>query len=471
MSTAKPHLGTEAPADAGLAPWQSPFGRETKALLTLAWPLILGFLGNQLLGIVDTAMVGRLGEVELAGTAVGTGVFFAISCLGLGAILGTDPLLAQAIGAGEGARVEAVRKSGLRVALWLTAPLMIAILVFGQILPKLGVEPPTARAAGRFLLGRSPSVLPFMLFNALRGYLQSRSHTRPIVIASIVANVVNFVFNALLIFGDRTLVALHLPAIGLPALGVLGSGIASSLASCAMFAVLFYAQRGLEVLPGGGETRGVTLSVLRLGVPIGLTLVAEVGAFASVGVLAAGIGAHAAAGHQVAITLASSTFIVTLAIGSATTVRVGQAVGRGDRASARITGFVGLFASSAFMSVSAVVFLVFGRELASILSDRPEVLAASVPLVHIAAVFQIFDGAQAVGAGALRGIGDTRFIQIANIVGYYAIGLPIALLLAFVAGQAERGLWWGLTAGLVAVAVALYARFWVLSSRPIERVR
>jgi len=450
--------------------WATRVRTETRALLTLAGPLILGFVGNQLLGLVDTAMVGRLGSAELAGTAVGNGLYFAISCVGLGTVLGADPLLSQALGAGEGARFHAVQRASFRLAVWMAVPLMFLIAILMQLLPALGVESATAHATGRFLLGRLPSVLPFLLFNALRGVLQARSATRPIVIASAVGNLVNIVGNTLLIFGDGALIQMHLPGLGLPALGVLGSGLASTLAQTAMFLVLLASLRRLDPLGGGGDRRVTVRSVLRVGFPIGLTLMAEVGAFAAVGVLAARIGPHAAAGHQVAITLASTTFIVTLAIGAATSVRVGQAVGRGDSEAARLTGFVGLGASTVFMSFTAALFLSVAPFLAGLLTDRPEVLAASVPLIHIAAVFQIFDGAQAVGSGALRGIGDTRFIQTANLFGYYAVGLPVAIVLAFGANQAERGLWWGLTAGLVVVAALLFARFSARSRGAIARL-
>lgn len=444
--------------------------RELKALLSLSGPLILGMLGNQVLGIVDTAMVGRLGEVPLAAVAVGNGLFFAITCFGLGVLLGADPLMSQAIGAREGRRVEAVRRATIRASILLTVPLMALIALVPWLLGRFGVDEPTAKEARWFLLGRAASVLPMMLFNAYRSYLQARTSTRAIIVASVVGNVVNLVFNALLIFGDRTLEAMHLPAIGLPSLGVFGSGLASTIATVSMFLVLFYAQRGLTPLEGDGDGSDALRSLLKLGLPLGLTLVAEVGAFALVGVLAAKLGPSAASGHQVALTLASSTFIVTLAIASATTVRVGQAVGRNDREQARLTGLLGHVSSAAFMSCSATGFLLFAPELARLLSNKPEVIEASIPLLHIAAVFQIFDGAQAVGSGALRGIGDTKFVQIANIIGYYAIGLPVALLLAFLAGKAERGLWWGLTAGLVSVAVMVFTRFWVLSRRPIARV-
>lgn len=444
--------------------------RELKALLGLSGPLILGFLGNQLLGVVDTAMVGRLGDVSLSAVAAGNGLFFAITCFGLGVLLGSDPMLAQAIGAGEGKRVEAVRRATIRASLLLAIPLTALVALVPTILRSFDVEEDIATQAGQFLLGRGASVLPMLLFNALRGYLQARTSTRAIIVASIVGNVVNVLFNTLFLFGDRTLRAVGLPAVGLPELGVFGSGLASTLATLSMLIVLWLAQRKLEPLEGEGDTANPLRGLFKLGLPLGLTLVAEVGAFAIVGVLAAKVGAAAAAGHQVALTLASTTFIVTLAVGSATTVRVGQAVGRGDSGQARLTGLLGHVTSAAFMSCSAGMFLIFAPQLARLLSDKPDVIDAAIPLLHIAAVFQIFDGAQAVGSGALRGIGDTKFVQLANFIGHYAVGLPIALLLAFVVGQNERGLWWGLTAGLMFVAMMLFGRFWVLSRRPIARV-
>lgn len=444
--------------------------REVRELGGLAGPIILGFAGNQLLSLVDTAMVGRLGPADLAGTAVGAGMYFAVTCFGLGAMLGVEPLITQAVGAGEGARAEAVRKQALGLAVWLTLPLTLVVLILPTILRVARVEEPIISAAERYLWGRVPSILPFLLFSVLRSHLTALKITTPIVYASIWANVINLFFNALLIFGDGALTWMHLPAVGLPALGVLGSGIASTLAQVVMWAVLARAVARLAAPEGGGDIRVGHSDILKIGVPIGLTLMAEVGAFAIAGVLAARIGARAAAGHQIAITLASMPFVVTLGLGSATTVRVGHAVGRRDTAQARLTGLVGFGAACVFMGVSAIGFTLFPGLLAGILSDKPEVLAAAIPLIQIAAFFQISDGAQAVGAGALRGIGDTRFIQYANIIGHYAVGLPLAAVLAFGAGMAERGIWWGLSLGLTTVALALFFRFFRLSQREIARV-
>jgi MATE family multidrug resistance protein len=177
-----------------------------------------------------------------------------------------------------------------------------------------------------------------------------------------------------------------------------------------------------------------------------------------------------AAGHQSAVSLASFTFTGTLGVAAATAVRVGLAVGRGDRRGARLAGFVGLGAAAAFMSCAAVVLFTARRALARSLTDDPSVIAVAAPLIAVAAVFQLSDGTQSVAAGALRGAGDTRAPLHANLVGHYAVGLPVAVALGFGTRLGPTGLWWGLSSGLTAVAVALAARFAALSSREIARV-
>lgn len=446
------------------------FGAEMIAVAREGLPLAISFAGGTLLGVVDTAMVGRLGAPELAGVALGNAFFFTITVAAMGVVFGMDPIVSQALGAGEGARARAALRSGLRLATILSLPAMLVLALAPLFFGAFGVEPESARHAAHFLWARAPSAIPFLAVMALRSYLQGRTFTRPLVVGVVVANVVNFFANGLLIFGDEALVDVGLPAIGVPALGVTGAAVASGLSSIAQLLVIYAGLRRLGPAPGEGDESVPLRKIVSIGMPIGLTLLAEVGAFSLAGVLAARIGPTAASGHQVAITLASLTFTVAMGIANATSVRVGQAVGRGDAAAARRSGVAGFTASTLYMSAAAVLFLLFPTELASIMSDRPEVLASAVPLLAIAAAFQLFDGAQVVGAGALRGIGQTRFIQHVNVFGYYALGLPVSLVLAFGFDMAERGLWWGLCVGLAFVAFVLLWRFLSASRGTIERV-
>ncbi|GAC1597156.1 MAG: hypothetical protein NVS4B10_06660 [Myxococcales bacterium] len=234
--------------------------------------------------------------------------------------------------------------------------------------------------------------------------------------------------------------------------------------------VLIHAFRGLAVpgpfvrrAPHGDDLR----RALRVGLPVALQMGAEVSVFALVGLLAGRLGEDALAAHQVAISLASFTFCFALGIGQAGSVRVGRAVGARDTPAARRSGLCAFAMGAAFMLVAALSFWLFPEALAGLLSDQPSVVRASVPLFAVAAVFQISDGVQGVGAGVLRGAGDTRFAFVANVFGHYAVGLPIALLLGFGYHRGIFGLWWGLCAGLSAVAAILLARFVRISSREI----
>ncbi len=426
------------------------------------------------MGFVDTAMVGRIGTASIGGVGIGNGLFFALSCFGLGVVLGMDAPTAQALGAHELARARLVLSRGLGVALWLSLPITALVLLAPLGLGPAGVEPATAHETARFLHGRAGGVLPFLLFVALRSHLQARSLTRPIVIATVIGNLANVLLNLPLIFGDRALVALGLPALGLPALGALGSGISSAVAAATMAVVVALAVREALATAGppadAAEGPALQRTILRLGVPAGLQLVAEIGVFATVALLAGRLGQDAAAGHQIAITLASFTFTVALGVAQATSVRVGHHVGAGHTARARHAGLVGIGVGVGIMAISALTFLCAPSALARLFSSEPAVIAAAVPLIRIAACFQIFDGIQVVAAGALRGAGDTRLPLYANLFGYYVVALPLAIVLGVRGPFGAAGLWWGLCAGLGVVSVLLLWRFLRVSARPIARV-
>ncbi len=186
--------------------------------------------------------------------------------------------------------------------------------------------------------------------------------------------------------------------------------------------------------------------------------------------MAAWLGSRSLAAHNVALTLAGTTFQVALALGTAASVRVGQAIGARNTPKARLAGMIALSIGTVWMSLGAIVFLCFPKELAALMTNEVGVLEAASPLIMTAAAFQLVDGAQAVMNGALRGAGDTRFAFLANAAGHYLLGLPFAVIAAFVLEWGASGLWWGLCAGLAAVSVILMGRFWIISSRPIARI-
>jgi len=455
-------------------PVSSPARKELRDLVVLALPIIGGFVGNQLMGVVDNVMVGRLGAAAIGGAGIGTGIYNALSIVALGIALGIDPLVAQAVAAGEHGEARHSYWQGVRVALFASLPLVVLILLAPAILEPLGVEPAVAAETRRYVWGRAWNTVPVALFGAARSYIQAAGYARAIVVWTVVANILNFIFDAFLIYGDGALIKIGLPPVGLPALGVLGAGVASSAASSLSLVILWLAVAAVPAPPDPNRRRidpARMKQVLAIGLPVGLQLLVEVSAFAAASALSGRIGQVAAAGNQVALTLASMTFMVPLGIASATSVRVGQAVGRGDARATRRAGLAGFAASTLFMSLAVIGFLAIPGALARLITDQSEVVAAAVPLVRVAALFQLFDGIQVTAAAALRGAGDTRSSFYANLVGHFAIGLPIAVLLAFGLGLGATGLWWGLSAGLTTVALILGLRFLSLSARPIARIR
>jgi MATE family multidrug resistance protein len=435
----------------------------------LAIPLVLGQLGQQLMGLVDTAMLGRYDDAALAGAGIANALLFFITVFGMGTVMGLDSLVPQALGANDRKRARDLMWHGIKVATSTGLPLTILVAASPLLLPVAGVGEDVSAEVSVYIFGRLPAILPFLIFAALRSYLQARRITRPIVIAMIAGNLINVVADGFFIFGDSGLERIGLPAIGMPALGVLGAAIATTIISILVMVFIAIAVRRAPVTGyhRSAHQPALTRAIYRLGIPIGLQLVAEVGIFAITALLAGRLGTIPAAAHQVAITLASCTFAVVIGIGAATGVLVGRAVGAADQVATRRAGATGLVFGVGFMSMSAILFLAAPSALAGLFSTDPEVIAASVPLLRIAAVFQLSDGVQAIASGALRGAGDTRTPLLANLFGHYLIALPVAIILAFGYDLGASGLWWGLSTGLTVVAGLLMVRFFRLSSRPI----
>ncbi len=435
---------------------ETPPHSELRTLSRLAAPLALSHAGNQLMSVVDTIMVGPLGTTALAGAGIGNGVYFAVTVFGLGCVLGADPLITQAIGAGETARARHLLDRAIRVAVIVGIPSVFITFLLPSVVRAAGVDAGVAHEVERFLWGRAGHALPFLIFIAQRAYLQAIGHTRPIVWTMVVMNVINVIGNIVLI----------------PRYGVLGSGLASTISGVVGVILMGLALR--LVAPradSGGTDPQATRKIFALGVPLGFQIVAEVGAFTLTGVIAGRLGPVAAASHQIALTLASLSFTCALGVSNATAVRVGYHVGRENSQMARRAGFIGIALAAAVMAVNAGLLSVFSTTLAKVVSRSadPALLASGAALVLIAGVFQLAEGIQTAASGALRGAGDTQAPLWSNVIGYYAIGLPFGAWLGLTRGLGVRGLWWGLCLGLAVVATILVERFRRLSSRPIAR--
>ncbi|MDH4044770.1 MAG: MATE family efflux transporter [Gemmatimonadota bacterium] len=437
----------------------------TRDLVRLALPVTTVQVGMMTMGVVDTAMVGRVGAADLAAVALGTMYFFLISILGLGILMAVDPIIAQGAGARDDAAVARGVQRGLLLAVVLGVVASLLHLPAAAVLALLHQQPEVVPIAGAYVRALIPGILPFFVFSVFRQSLQALHHTRALVIAIVVANVANVFLNWVFVFG-------HL---GLPALGAQGAGIATSLTRWLMALGLLAAAWPLLrplLLPIRPEIwqREPLLRIIRIGVPIGLHHELEFGAFGVTAVLMGTLGTVEMAAHQIALNIASITFMVPLGVGTAASVLVGQAVGRGDSPGARRAAAVSLAGGIGFMGTSAGVMVLFPAALAGIYTDLDTVLRLAVALIPIAGAFQVFDGIQVVSAGTLRGLGDTRVPMLIGLVGFWLIGLPVSVALAFGAGLGPLGLWWGLVAGLGAVAILLLVRVRVRFRGILHRV-
>ncbi|HEX7081706.1 MAG TPA: MATE family efflux transporter [Gammaproteobacteria bacterium] len=442
-----------------------PSAADLADLLKLAAPIVLIQVGMMLMGVVDTIMVGRLSAVALAAVALANLYSFGIMIFGLGVLLGLDPIVSQALGARDEEAVGRALQRGLVLSAVLTVPISLLLTTVEPVLTLAGQPPEVVPLAAGYVYRVLPGVWPFYAFVVLRQTLQAHRRTAPIVVTIVAANVVNAALNYVLIFGH----------FGFPELGVLGSAWATCISRWVM---------ALQLLALGGRHLSAHLRrvaphvldpkplgrMLWIGAPIGAQMMLEFGAFAAVALLMGRLGVVEVAAHQVAINLASLTFMVPLGVSSAAAVIIGHAVGRQDAPGVRRAMLAALLVGAAFMSLTAALFIGAPGRLAALYTSDAAVLALAAVLLPIAGVFQIFDGLQVVSLGLLRGLGDTRVPMIVNVVGFWCCGIPASLVLGFGVDLGAVGLWWGLVLGLAAVAAILVLRLRHRASRELVRV-
>ena len=438
---------------------------EWKALTSIAVPLVIVQVGMMLMGVVDTLIIGRVSPDALAAVALGNLYFFNCIVIPMGTLMALDPLVAQGVGAKDELAVSRAVQRGLLLSLVLGLFATLAMLPAGPFLRFFRQPAQVIPEATVYIHISAWSMAPFLTFVVIRQTLQALHRIAPIVWTIVIGNVINAFLNWVLIFG-------HL---GAPRMGVTGSAIATLIARWAMFLILLAVawkdlRPFMHTLDRASFTWRPLWRMLALGLPIGFQQMMEFSAFAAVGLLMGTFGAVQVAAHQVALNLAALTFMVPLGVGAAAAVRVGHAIGAGDQERARLSARLSYSVGAAFMMTTALMFLLIPEELAALYSSDSTLIAVAGVLIPIAGVFQVFDGMQAVGAGVLRGLGDTRVPLIAMLLGYWLIGVPVSLYLAFRTGIGPQGLWWGFVAGLAAVALFLLWRVLALFRRGVSRV-
>ncbi len=437
-------------------------------MVRLALPLVLAEVGWMAMGLVDTVMVGHLpgSAVPLSAAALAQ-VIYNTFAFGVGGILlGLDTTIAQAHGAKDYAAANRWLFQGVLLATALAGLLIAAAFLAPFGFARLHADRAVIAGAVPTFQALAWGTLPLFVYFALRRHLQAFNHVRLIAAALVTANLVNLLFDWMLIFGHRF--ALGGLVLGWSALGVVGSGIATSLARLYMAGFLVGAlvvvnrrhgyglldrRLGQSLIPHGPSL----WRLLALGAPSGATILVEILIFAVVTSLIARLGAVALAGHEIALNCISFTFMVPLGISAAASVRVGQALGRKAPGEARAAGWAAIALGGGFMLCSAAMFVSMPHALAGAFTRDRAVIAAAVPLMLVAAVFQFCDGLQVTVIGALRGAGDTRSGLLTHLCSYWLFGLPLGCFLCFERGMGARGLWLGLCASLTVSGMVLLA--------------
>ncbi len=424
--------------------------------IKLAIPVVIGQLGHIMLGLTDSIMVGQVGAVPLAAASLVNSVVYLILVFGFGMTLAITPLVSIARGRGQKDQCGVILRQSLLLNTVVTFALFSGLLLMGDMIKYLNQEDAVTVQATSYAKIIAFSIIPFMIFQVYRQFIEGLAFTKPAMYITLAANLVNVFGNWVFIYGN----------LGMPAYGLDGAGYSTLITRSFMAAIMMIyvskAKRYQEYDPSF-RFRNINWPVIkqlaRVGVPTGFQNFFEIGAFSFSAIMIGWFGSNQLAAHQIAISLASVSFMIILGISSAGTIRVGHAYGRKDIGDVRRSGFLTAVFTSSIMACFGVLFIIFRDQLPHIFSEDPAVIQIASSLIIVAALFQISDGAQAAGLGILRGITDVRIPMFITFIAYWVIALPIGCFLGFTLKMEVVGIWVGLLAGLSAAAVMLNLRF------------
>jgi MATE family multidrug resistance protein len=431
---------------------------ELAKTLALAGPIMAGQVGQMLMGLVDTLMVGHVGTSSLAAAAFANSLFSVGFVFGIGVLASVGVLVSQAHGAG----LDRQKRVILRSSIWLSVLIgvvLATVLTFLQPWLSVFQQPEEVLVRAKpFLAIMSWSLVPALVFISSKTFSEALSRPLVPMLIMYLGIGLNVFLNWVLIFGN----------FGAPALGLVGAGWATFVSRIVtMTGTLWFCVRvtrsGFSVMLPGALSLTTIQSLLRIGLPVGIQLLSEVGAFAFAAILMGWISTTALAAHQIALTCAATTFMFPLGVAQAVGVRVGQAVGAGAHHLVRVIGFGGVGLSGVIMLNFALVYARFGPAIAKAFNSDSAVAVLASSLLLVAGVFQIADGVQVTAMGGLRGLADVRAPMFLAFVFYWLCAIPIGYLTAFVFGAGALGIWAGLAVGLFFAAITLTIRFWWLT--------
>ncbi len=432
--------------------------------LKLAYPVTLSQLGHMLTALADTLMIGWLGAIPLAAVAFGHSIFSMFFIIGIGLATGLTPLVGKANGLRNQEECSNLLSNGIVANTLYAIGLMVLLYLIIGIFDFLGQDPEVVVLSMDYYLVMIWSLLPFMLFLAFKQFLEGLRLTKPAMIVTIIANTINVILNYILIFGK----------LGFPEMGVAGAAWSTFIARVLMLVLILLLMLKTEKLKAYLKDLNFIKvkfqklkEITKMGLPIGMQFAMEVSAFSVGSIIVGTISAEALAAHQIALNLAATTFMMAGGLGTAATISLSNFLGMGLKREIRNSGFMSVYMVLGFMSVSAIIFIVFNEILPSLYIDNPEVLSIAAVLMIVAGFFQLSDGLQVVILGALRGIHDVKIPTVMTIIGYWVLTIPSGYILVNYFNFGALGVWYGYLIGLTFTALTLTYRFHLLTKKII----
>ncbi len=436
-----------------------------KSTMNLAYPVMIGQLGYIMMQVVDNMMVGGLGDAPLAAASLANGLFLIILIVGIGVSYAVTPLVAISIGANKKNESERIFQQSILVNIVLGIILIVITYFCSNIFQYLNQPIQVYKLAASYSKILGYSILPIMLFQTYKQFIEGLSITRPAMVITIIANLINAIINWILVYGHY----------GFPKLELNGSGWATFSSRLFMaIAIIWYVKKSARFRQFDVRLKfhkinfQVVKNILSLGLPSAVQYVFEVGAFSFAIVMIGWLGTKQLAAHQIAINLASITYMATLGISSAGAIRVGVAVGKQNISEVRQAGFTAILLGAAIMFCCGIIFISFNKFFPSLYIRDDSVITIASQLLIIAAIFQIFDGTQAVGIGVLRGLTDVKVPTLITFFAYWIIALPVGYILGFLFNLNVIGVWIGFLIGLMTSAILLTIRFNIKSRKLIS---
>lgn len=443
-----------------------PYYQEFSKILKLSAPLFIAQFAQTAMGFVDTIMAGGVSANDMAAVSIAASIWLPCILFGVGVLMALIPLTAQAHGAGDLDAIPRTGQQGLYLALLLSIPIIIVLYNAGSIVNMMEIEPELKRITTEYLYAVLPAVPAFLLFQALRNYVEGLAFTKPAMVIGFVGLLVNIPLNWIFVYGK----------FGMPALGGVGCGIATTLVYWLMLFALagyvFYSKK-LQSFPLFKEIAKpqakLLFSISKLGLPVAVAMFFEVTIFAGIAILVAPLGALVVASHQIAMNFSSMVFMLPMSVASAVSIRVGFNLGQKNKQGAKIATYSGLAVGLGLSMITALLTIIFKEDIALLYTDNPEVIQLAITLMFFAALYQCVDAIQVVAAGALRGYKEMTAIFTRTFIAYWVVGLPLGYLLAMTDLVTERlgakGFWIGISVGLTVAAILLGQRLFVIQKK------